>query len=86
MTACAGLTALAARPVGLGTNAMLRYLDLLSSIAIGIFTISTIPQIWKLCKNSARSAFHDAFFLSNYAFQLDLWLVIVILILKFRKA
>lgn len=82
------------------------YVDLLSSIAIVIFIISTIPQIWKIFKNKAardvslsmalligignllmlvRSiGIHDTFFQLNYAFQLILWLVIVILILKFR--
>jgi uncharacterized protein with PQ loop repeat len=86
---------------------MPRYLDLLSSIAIGIFILSTIPQIWKLYRNkSARDvslwmsiliaagnflmlvrsiSIRDAFFLLNYAFQLGLWLVIVILIVRFRE-
>ena len=83
------------------------YVDLLSTIAIVIFIVSTIPQIWKLSRNkTARDvslwmslliavgnllmlvrsiSIHDTFFQLNYAFQLALWLVIVILILKFRN-
>ncbi|HVB33633.1 MAG TPA: PQ-loop repeat-containing protein [Patescibacteria group bacterium] len=83
------------------------YVDLLSTIAIVLFVISTIPQIWKLSKNkTARDVslwmsvliaagnglmlvraigIHDRFFQLNYAFQLVLWLVIVVLVLKFRS-
>ena len=84
----------------------MNYLNIFSSVAIFIFIISALPQIWKLFKNkTARDislwmsvlitsgnflmlvraiSISDFFFLINYAFQLTLWLTIIILILRYR--
>ena len=84
---------------------MTNYLSVLSSVAIGIFIISALPQIWKLWRTkssrdiSIGMAFliasgntlmlirsigiHDTFFVVNYIFQLTLWVLIIILALKY---
>lgn len=83
------------------------YLNIISSVAITIFILSALPQIWKLLKNKSakdislwmslligvgnllmlvRAArIRDFFFLTNYLIQFVLWLVIIILILKYRE-
>lgn len=83
------------------------YINILSSMAIAIFIISALPQVWKLLKNKTARDISlwmsilitigdflmlvraikvgDLFFSINYVFQTILWLIIVILILKYRN-
>jgi uncharacterized protein with PQ loop repeat len=83
------------------------FINLLSGVAIIIFIISALPQIWTLVKHKSAKdislsmscliatgnflglvrsiAIHDIFFLINYAFQLMLWLAIIVLVFLYRK-
>lgn len=86
---------------------MASFVDILSSIAIVIFVVSALPQIWKLARSrTARDIslwmsvliavgdllmlirsvrINDGFFIWNYVIQSALWVVIIVLILKYRN-
>jgi uncharacterized protein with PQ loop repeat len=83
------------------------FINVLTALAIFLFIISAIPQIYKLQKTRnanglslwmsmlialgnllmlARSIrIRDWYFSANYAFQLMLWTVILVLILRYQK-
>jgi uncharacterized protein with PQ loop repeat len=85
---------------------MRHHLDILSTIAICVFILSTLPQIRKLLMHRTAKdisgwmallvtvgnflmlvraiSIRDFFFSLNYAFQLALWLAIIVLICVYR--